>query len=192
MVNFIFFINIFQAGEGNLDQRIENYKSTISNIKLPKRLLGKNKALSTDGTENFDVVFWFGDFNFLITKEREKIEKKVTNLRERGRSYGNSNYEDIINHDELNILIAQEKGFKHFVEGRITFEPTYKFDINSDNYDTSEKCRIPSYCDRILYRSRQKGAISCSVYDSIKEIKLSDHRPVFGLYEVCIRPGVDK
>ncbi len=171
-----------------MDQRIENYKTTISNIKLPKKLLAKNKALSADGTENFDVVFWFGDFNFRITKEREKVEKKVSNLR-RGVQ---NNYEDITNHDELNIIIAQDKGFKHFLEGRITFEPTYKYDINSDNYDTSEKCRIPSYCDRILYRSRQKGSISCSYYDAIKEIKTSDHRPVFGLYEVTIRPGVDK
>ena len=46
--------------------------------------------------------------------------------------------------------------------------------------------------DRILFRSRQKGIVSCSFYDSVKDIKMSDHRPVYGLYEVAIRPGVDK
>jgi len=92
----------------------------------------------------------------------------------------------------LKLTFLQDKAFKNFLEGRITFEPTYKYDINTDTYDTSDKCRIPSYTDRILYRSRQKGNISCSYYDAIKEIKLSDHRPVFGLFEVNIRPGVDK
>ena len=82
---------------------IDNYKTTINNVKLPKKLLTKNRALSTDATENFDTVFWFGDFNFLITKEREKVEKKVTHLRERR---GN-NYEDITNHDELSQAMTQ-------------------------------------------------------------------------------------
>lgn len=90
------------------------------------------------------------------------------------------------------IFFILDKAFKNFLEGRITFEPTYKYDINTDNYDTSDKCRIPSYTDRILYRTRQKGGVSCSYYDAIKELKLSDHRPVFGLYECAIRPGVDK
>lgn len=97
------FYFLFKAGEGNIDQRIDNYKTTISNVKLPKKLLTKNRALSTDATENFDTVFWFGDFNFLITKEREKVEKKVTHLRERR---GN-NYEDITNHDELSQAMTQ-------------------------------------------------------------------------------------
>ena len=99
----------------------------------------------------------------------------------------------------------------NFVEPRIMFEPTYKYDINSDKLDTSEKCRIPSYCvsslflpfqlflififpsqDRIVYRSKQKNTVSCTHYDSVKDIKSSDHRPVYALLEVTIRPGVDK
>jgi hypothetical protein len=35
-------------------------------------------------------------------------------------------------------------------EEPITFKPTYKFDDNSDQYDTSKKHRIPSWTDRIL------------------------------------------
>lgn len=37
-----------------------------------------------------------------------------------------------------------------FVEEQIRFPPTYKFDVNTDTYDTSKKARIPSWTDRIL------------------------------------------
>ncbi|CAF0870003.1 unnamed protein product [Brachionus calyciflorus] len=185
-----FICSHFAAGEGNLDTRVQNYKQTIENLKLPKKLQSKNptRLANTDGTENFDIVFWLGDLNFLVTKEKDKVERKVNSLRN---SRG-INYEDILNYDELNQVMAEERAFRNFLEGRITFEPTYKYDINTDTYDTSHKIRIPSYCDRILFKSRQKGSISCYHYNAVKDIKLSDHRPVFGLYEVTIRPGVDK
>lgn len=105
LIKVFFFL---KAGEANLEQRIDNYKSTIANIKLPKKLLSKPKAPgSTDGTDNFDVVFWFGDFNFLVTKERDRIEKKVKTLR--GSTGMTGNYEEIINHDELNRVMSQGK-----------------------------------------------------------------------------------
>jgi hypothetical protein len=42
--------------------------------------------------------------------------------------------------------------FVEFEEGKISFMPTYKFKKESNEYDR-EKLRIPSWCDRILYRS---------------------------------------
>lgn len=41
-----------------------------------------------------------------------------------------------------------------------SFPPTYKYDVDSDEYDTSEKRRIPSYCDRILYASLEARSIA--------------------------------
>ena len=35
--------------------------------------------------------------------------------------------------------------FQNFQEGRITFKPTYKYDMETDVFDTSKKMRIPSY-----------------------------------------------
>ncbi|EAX86941.1 Endonuclease/Exonuclease/phosphatase family protein [Trichomonas vaginalis G3] len=50
----------------------------------------------------------------------------------------------LLPHDEL----LQEKF--PIIEGEIAFLPTYRFDKNSQIYDTSKKQRVPSYCDRII------------------------------------------
>lgn len=81
--------------------------------------------------------------------------------------------------------------FKGFQEATIHFFPTYKFDIGCDKYDTSSKQRIPSYTDRILFRSRQAHDIKVTKYTSCTSIKTSDHRPVIGVFQVKLRPGRD-
>lgn len=43
--------------------------------------------------------------------------------------------------------------FEVFMESPIKFAPTYKYDKNSQNYDSSEKAREPAYCDRVLWRN---------------------------------------
>ena len=47
--------------------------------------------------------------------------------------------------------------FQGYIEGDLTFAPTYKYDQFSDDYDTSEKCRTPAWCDRVLWRRRAWG-----------------------------------
>lgn len=62
----------------------------------------------------------------------------------------------LLPHDELK---QQQKAGKAFhdgwEEGPIRFLPTYKYDVGKVGvFDSSEKRRCPSWCDRILYRTR--------------------------------------
>lgn len=63
----------------------------------------------------------------------------------------------LLPHDELHREQKRRKAFHDgWQEGAITFLPTYKYDVGSMYiFDSSEKRRCPSWCDRILYRSRR-------------------------------------
>jgi phosphatidylinositol-bisphosphatase len=78
------------------------------------------------------------------------------------------------------------KVFREFNEGPVKFPPTYKYDISSDEYDTSEKARTPSYTDRILWRSIFPDIRTKQLYYGRAEVKTSDHRPVSAIFDVEI------
>lgn len=63
----------------------------------------------------------------------------------------------LLPHDQLRMQQARGNAFHDgWREGEITFLPTYKYDVGSlARFDSSEKHRGPSWCDRILYRTRQ-------------------------------------
>jgi hypothetical protein len=73
--------------------------------------------------------------------------------------------------------------FPYYSEARITFAPTYKYDLNSDTYDTSEKARIPAWCDRVL----RKGDNIRQIHYDAAPLKFSDHRPVYATFQVMIQ-----
>jgi hypothetical protein len=63
----------------------------------------------------------------------------------------------LLPHDQLRL--QQKKGaafHKGWREGKINFLPTYKYDVGSvAMFDSSEKQRGPSWCDRILFRTKR-------------------------------------
>ena len=65
--------------------------------------------------------------------------------------------DSLLPHDQLIKLMARHKIFHEgWREGPITFLPSYKYDVGSVGlFDSSEKQRAPSWCDRILYRTRK-------------------------------------
>ena len=63
----------------------------------------------------------------------------------------------LLPHDELYQQMRTRKAFHDgWQEGPVEFLPTYKYDVGSVGmFDSSEKKRGPSWCDRILYRTRK-------------------------------------
>ena len=124
-----------------------------------------------------DYVFWCGDFNYRIDLTNDEVKQLV---RDR-------DWETLIASDQLKCQQKEGKVFRNYLEGDITFPPTYKYDINSEDYDTSEKCRVPAYTDRILFKKRyptNHGEDITSlnfgkiIHYGRAELKTSDHRPV--------------
>ena len=66
----------------------------------------------------------------------------------------------LLKHDQLHSQMRERKAFSDgWREGKIEFLPTYKYDVGSVGmFDSSEKRRGPSWCDRILFRSRKDKA----------------------------------
>ena len=84
---------------------------------------------------------------------------------------------------DLNIFVAIVVDSLAGIFIFVTYQ-LYYVHTGTDNYDTSPKYRIPSYTDRILFRCKKKHAIVCQKYDAVKDIKCSDHKPLYGLYKV--------
>ncbi|WEW56237.1 hypothetical protein PRK78_001676 [Emydomyces testavorans] len=102
-----------------------------------------------------------------------------------------NNLPKLLDRDQLLASKRKNPGFRlrAFHEAPITFAPTYKYDVGTDNYDSSEKKRSPAWCDRLLYRGF--GRIKQVQYRR-HEIRVSDHRPVSGLFKMRIKTILPK
>ncbi|KAJ6440011.1 Inositol polyphosphate-related phosphatase [Purpureocillium lavendulum] len=132
-----------------------------------------------DGTMILDheLCIINGDLNYRIdTMSRDTVVKAVKQ----------QNLGKLLERDQLLVARRRNPGFRlrAFDELPITFAPTYKYDVGTDNYDTSEKKRSPAWCDRLLYRGR--GRIQQRDYRR-HEVRVSDHRPVTGSFRLWVK-----
>jgi endonuclease/exonuclease/phosphatase family metal-dependent hydrolase len=97
-----------------------------------------------------------------------------------------NNLPKLLERDQLLASRRKNPGFRlrSFTEAPITFAPTYKYDVGTDQYDTSEKKRSPAWCDRILYRGL--GRVKQLEYRR-HEVRASDHRPVSATFKVRVK-----
>lgn len=184
--SFLFVNSHFSAHQGAVSDRNRDYRTICTGLPLPHQdhveqafQLISSSRKHRNVTELFDRVFWMGDLNYRVDLSREEVDDKL----EMG------NYLTMLQFDQLSLEREQMRTFMGFSEQAITFKPTYKFDRGTDTYDTSEKRRIPSWTDRILFRSTKEDSIHCDLYDSCNDLKESDHKPVFGSFRVSIPDG---
>lgn len=180
----LLFVNAhFHSGQSKVKERIEDFNKIKEKLKLPRtdKVDGYKRS---DVTSRYDCVFWFGDLNF-------RVNLPPSIMRDEIHASGTLNLKEALKWDQLHATIKRKLAFHEFHEPRIKFRPTYKFLPDSESYAVSSKPRTPSYTDRILYKSRPKedNSIYCSDYDSVSSLKHSDHRPVYGFFEVSLKPG---
>ena len=177
-----------------------------------------SKALASCSSR-FDRAFFFGDLNYRINGSREAIDSLLAPADEATRQADEWGGDEahwermravLLANDQLRVAMHQRAAFSGWAEGAIAFRPTYKFDKRRrDEYDMSEKRRIPAYTDRVLWKppppswphakpvplpetggSALGGVAACDVrlvrYESVPALLSSDHKPVLAEFDVRV------
>jgi hypothetical protein len=125
-----------------------------------------------------EICILNGDLNYRIdSMTRDSVISAVKQ----------GNLPKLLDRDQLLLSRKRNPGLRLrvFNEAPITFAPTYKYDVGTDTYDSSEKKRAPAWCDRLLYRGM--GRIKQLDYRRHDCVKVSDHRPVSGRFMIRVK-----
>ncbi|KAF1986524.1 DNase I-like protein [Aulographum hederae CBS 113979] len=171
------------AGQGQTQHRNNDIASILESSPLPRNDDSSARAdmfvSGGDGSMILDheICILNGDLNYRIdTMTRDAVVRAVQE----------NNLGKLLERDQLLLSRKRNPGFRlrAFNEAQITFAPTYKYDVGTDRYDSSEKKRSPAWCDRLLWRG--KNRVQQLEYRR-HEIRVSDHRPVSGTFELRIK-----
>ncbi|XP_058145601.1 LOW QUALITY PROTEIN: synaptojanin-2 [Dasypus novemcinctus] len=190
--SFCFICSHLTAGQSQVKERNEDYREITQKLTFPP---GRNVF-------SHDYVFWCGDFNYRIDLTYEEVFYFVKR----------QDWKKLLEFDQLQLQKSSGKIFKDFHEGPIDFGPTYKYDVGSAAYDTSDKCRTPAWTDRVLWWRRKRpsdktagelnlldgdltadGGVKHAwgpgalLYYGRAELQASDHRPVLAVVEVEVQ-----
>uniref|UniRef100_A0A6V2VPM4 Inositol polyphosphate-related phosphatase domain-containing protein n=1 Tax=Emiliania huxleyi TaxID=2903 RepID=A0A6V2VPM4_EMIHU len=148
-----------------------------------------------DVASQFDHCFWFGDLNYRVDlklgqqaaglpaealKEHEAHHAAVRDLVEE------EDWEALWEADQLRHSQRAGDVLARFSEGQYSFPPTFK--VLRQRGAHYKQQRIPSYCDRILWRSmpgRGSSAVTQTSLAAVPGVSTSDHKPVFATFEVA-------
>ncbi|CAM9369114.1 unnamed protein product [Bubo scandiacus] len=184
-VSFLFngtsfgFVNCHLAsGSEKTHRRNQNYSDILRSLVLGDKRLG-----AFDLTLRFTHLFWFGDLNYRLDMDVQDILAHITK----------KEFEALLAVDQLNLEKEKNKVFLRFSEGDISFPPTYRYERGSrDSYmwqkfkPTGMRINVPSWCDRILWKSHPETHVVCNSYGCTDDIVTSDHSPVFATFEVGV------
>ena len=151
------------AGQGNVTERNADYRTISAGLKF---LRGKM-------VNDHDIIVWAADLNYRIGIPNLDVRE----FAEQGQ------LDPLLSADQLKQAMEEGEVFVGYDEGPITFRPTYKYDNGTDEYDSSEKARIPAWTDRILFKG---AALRLKEYNRA-DLRTSDHRPVFAVFDATIR-----
>lgn len=142
---------------------------------LSRRLVFPDKTTIWDS----DHLIWMGDLNYRLDLTHEEIRTKLET----------KSFDEMLRFDQLKHEQHAGRAFTDFHEAPINFTPSFKYVVGTTQYDTSEANRVPSWCDRILWKTDL--ALNCVRYDSLVDLCISDHKPVLADFSLEVL-SVDK
>ncbi|GAA5932015.1 uncharacterized protein JCM15063_001101 [Sporobolomyces koalae] len=179
------------AFSSQVQQRNAQFRDIVSQLKFPHvegeardawtPNLNLNENVETLQGEGWDVsetavLIWVGDLNYRLELPRKEVEHLIKNKA----------HERLAAYDQLHIQKQHGLAFSDFEEAPLDFPPTYKFDRGTNVYDSSEKQRVPSWTDRVLWLSLKRGEISATSYESHPDCSISDHKPVSAVLRIPV------
>ncbi|XP_037531687.1 inositol polyphosphate phosphatase-like 1b [Nematolebias whitei] len=184
-VSFIFngtsfgFVNChLTSGSDKILRRNQNFVDILRFLAL-----GYKPLHGFDISLRFTHLFWCGDLNYRLDLDVQDILKHVSKRE----------FEELMCADQLTRERHKRKAFFNFKEEKIAFPPTYRYERGSrdcylwQKYKTSGvRVNVPSWCDRVLWKSYPETHLICTAYGCTDDIFTSDHSPVFATFQVGV------
>ncbi|KAL8249675.1 hypothetical protein R6Q59_006543 [Mikania micrantha] len=181
--SFCFICAHLASGGREGDERLRNYNVTeiFSRTSFPTSM-GPSLDLPKTILQH-DRVVLLGDLNYRISLS-ESDTRLLVNRKD---------WNTLLENDQLRMELMDGQAFEAWQEGTISFAPTYKYQLNCDEYygcgplaNKAKKKRAPAWCDRIIWTGE---GLKQLLYTR-SETKLSDHRPVKAMF--CVEVKVSR
>jgi len=192
VTTFCFVSAHLAAHEHKLKQRNQNCHEILTEAKHVRAIA------DLDISEQFDHIFWIGDLNYRtdmsadlfhqnLNVPTKGVSKKDAHLAGWNRVINliqSGNWSALLDVDQLRLSQSRGVGFVGFTEGDSLFEPTFK--VERQRGTEYKKQRIPSYCDRVLWKSMPVGVgrVEQKLLRSVPQVSTSDHKPVIAAFDV--------
>ncbi|XP_044146481.1 phosphatidylinositol 3,4,5-trisphosphate 5-phosphatase 1 isoform X2 [Bufo gargarizans] len=179
--SFGFINSHLTSGSEKKLRRKQNYFNILRFL-----VLGDKKLNPFNISHRFTHLFWLGDLNYRVQLPNSEAENIVHKIKLQ-------QYPELLAYDQLNMERKESQVFLLFNEEEITFPPTYRYERGTrERYcytkqkATGMKYNLPSWCDRVLWKSYPQMHVVCQSYGCTEDIMTSDHSPVFATFQVGV------
>lgn len=179
--------------------RNRNCEEILDNMRLG---IAEDGSASTAEAKYIDAdvlanhCFWFGDMNYrvdlAITKGGERnVDDKEKRMQVMD-AVSRRDLSSLLAADQLQNELSAGHVLHGFREAEITFDPTFKVERTPGT--TYKAQRVPSWCDRVLWKSQPSLSkdVTCTAYQSHPTLRTSDHKPVSATFSISCRKFPDR
>ncbi|KAL0700369.1 hypothetical protein Bca4012_056491 [Brassica carinata] len=164
---FCFLCSHLSSGEKDTDHQKRNDDVREINRRTLFHPHSSDANVLPRSIRDHERILWLGDLNYRINLSYEKTHELIAR----------KEWQRLLENDQLSNEMRKGNVFEGWSEGVLCFPPTYKYEIDSDNYigdDPESGKRRPAWCDRVIWKGKGMKLLSYRR----NEIQLSDHRPV--------------